>query len=266
MLAYTYTAAFDVAIGSSDQAASGWTSNNIYGNPNDPELGYSNFSIPHRIVGYLSYKIEYLKKAMSTTIGVYYSGSNSARFHYRYGGDINSDGATNDIIYIPKDPSEIKFVEGFKSGGNVYTAQQQSDAFFAYIDNDKYLSKHKGQYMERYGGLMPWNHDVDIRILQDFSIKMGSKKHTLQVSADITNFLNLLNKDWGYNYSYNFGNFQDQALLGLPSSRNNTGGENFNQANPKFTFDPDGPTKVSQPNYSINSTWGILLGLRYTFQ
>ena len=265
-LAYTYTAAFDVAIGSSDQASSGWTTNNTGGNPNAPELGYSNYGVPHRVVGFLSYKLQYLNKSMATTFGLYYSGSNQDRFSYRYGGDINGDGNSNDIIYVPKNASEINFVEGFKSGGVTYTAQQQSDAFFKYVASDKYLSKYQGQIMSRYGATLPWVNNVDLRILQDFSVKMGSKKHTMQVSADITNVLNLISNDWGYRYSYNFGSFQDQALLGLPSSSNNTGAESFNKANPKYTFDPAGPAKIYQPNYSTGSTWGIQLGLRYIFQ
>lgn len=265
-LAYTYTAAFDVAIGSSDQAASGWTTNNIGGNPNQPELGNSNYAVPHRIVGYASKKIEYLHKSMATTFGIYYSGSSQERYTYRYSGDINGDGATNDIIYIPKDPSEIKFVEGFKANGITYTAKQQSDAFFAFVESDKALKRYKGKMMPRYGGVLPWNHTVDVRILQDFSLKTGKKKHTLQVSADFTNVLNLINKDWGYRYSYTYGTFQDEALLGLPSSSNNTGAESYNKANPKYTFDPAGAKKVYQPNYSTASTWGIQLGLRYIFQ
>lgn len=268
-LAYTYTFASDVAIGSSDQAASGWTTNNIAGNPNSPELGYSNYSIPHRIVGFASYRFEYLDKKLATTIGLYYSGAPQERYTYRYGGDINGDGATNDIIYIPKDASEIQFVEGFKASGVTYTAKQQSDAFFAYMDKDKYLNKHRGQIMSRYGATLPWLHNVDVRILQDISFKIGSKKHTLQVSADVTNFLNLVNKDWGYRYSYTFGTFQDQALLGLPSSgssSNNTGNEAYNKAIPKYTFSPAGASQIYQPNYSISSTWGIQIGVRYIFQ
>ncbi len=265
-LAYTYTAAFDVAIGSSDQAASGFTTNNISGNPNKPELGYSNYSVPHRVVAYASYRFEYLNKKLATTIGLYYAGANQERFSYRYAGDINGDGNSADIIYIPKNPSEITFVEGFKVGTNTYTAKQQSDAFFAYVENDTYLRKHKGQIMERYGAVLPWVNTLDIRVLQDFSVRMGSKKHTLQLNADFSNFLNLLNNKWGNRYSYNFGTFQDQALLGLPSSSNNTGAESYNRLNPKFTFNPDGPTKSNQPNFSTSSTWGITLGLRYLFQ
>ncbi|MEO5648396.1 MAG: carboxypeptidase regulatory-like domain-containing protein [Ginsengibacter sp.] len=265
-LAYTYTAAFDVAIGSSDQASSGWTTNNISGNPNAPELGYSNYGIPHRVVGFFSYKFDYLQHKMATTIGLYYSGSSQDRFSYRYGGDINGDGNSNDIIYVPKSASEIQFVEGFKSNGITYTAKQQSDAFFQYVANDKYLSRYKGQVMSRYGGTLPWVNNVDFRILQDFYVRMGNKKHTLQVSADVTNLLNLINNSWGYRYSYTFGTFQDQPLLGLPSSSNNTGAESFNKANPKYTFDPAGPARVYQPNYSTSSTWGVQLGLRYIFQ
>ncbi|MCD2426201.1 carboxypeptidase regulatory-like domain-containing protein [Niabella pedocola] len=264
MLAYTYTIAKDVAIGSSDQAGSGWTTNNISGNPNKPELGYSNYSVPHRIVASASYRFDYLNKKMATTVGVYYAGSSQDRYSYRYGGDINGDNASNDIIYIPKSASEITFVEGYTVGGKTYTAQEQSDAFFKYVENDKYLKNHKGQYMERYGAVLPWNHALDLRVLQDFYVYTGSKKHTLQLSADLTNFLNLLNKDWGYRYFYNFGTFQDQALLGLPSSTNNTGKEGFNKANPKYTFNPT-ITKVQQPDYSVGSTWGLQIGIRYIF-
>ncbi|MGN6491758.1 MAG: TonB-dependent receptor [Agriterribacter sp.] len=267
-LAYTYTYAEDVAIGSSDQSGSGWTTNNIAFNPNRPELGYSNYSVPHRIVGNISYRIEYLNRKMATTFGLVYAAASQDRYTFRYGADVNGDGQSNDIIYIPTNPSEIQFVEGFKVGSNVYTAQQQSDAFFRFIDNDKYLRKNKGRYMDRYGAVLPWVHTVDLRILQDFIIRTGEKKHTIQISADVLNLLNLLNNSWGYRYSYTFGTFQDMGLLGTPtsgSSSNNTGNEAFDRNNPKFTFNPDGPTKAYQPNYSTTSTWGIQLGLRYIF-
>ncbi|MBX2925676.1 MAG: TonB-dependent receptor [Chitinophagaceae bacterium] len=264
-LAYTYTYAEDVAIGTSDQSGSSWTTNNIAFNPNRPELGYSNFSVPHRIVGNISYRIEYLNRKMATTFGLVYAAASQDRYTFRYGADINGDGQSNDIIYIPKDPSEIQFVEGFKVGSNTYTAQQQSDAFFRFIENNPYLSKNKGRYMDRYGAVLPWVHTVDLRILQDFIIRTGEKKHTIQVSADVLNLLNLLNNSWGYRYSYTFGTFQDMGLLGTPTSSNNAGNEGFNRNNPKFTFDPNGPTKAFQPNYSTASTWGIQLGLRYIF-
>lgn len=269
-IAYTYTLAEEVAIGSSDQSGSGFNTNNIIFNPNKPDQGPSNYAIPHRIIGNVSYRIEYAGKKMATTIGVFYSAQPQERYSYRYGGDINGDGQSNDMIYIPKDAADIQFVEGFKvtsgSTTNVYTAQQQKDAFIAYIDNDQYLRKHKGQYIEKYGALLPWVHNLDMRVLQDFSFFTGTKKHTLQFSVDVLNLLNLINNDWGYRYQYTFGTFQDMGVLGTPtsgSSSNNTGNEAYNRANPKFTFDPNGPKKGYQPAYTTTSTWGIQLGLRY---
>jgi outer membrane receptor for ferrienterochelin and colicin len=266
MIAYTFTYSTDVAAGTSDQAASGWNINQIVNNPNRPEYGNASFAIPHRIVAFAAKRFEYLKKKMATTVSLYYSAGSQERYVYRYTSDINGDGQFNDMIYIPKDASEITFVEGLRgSNGQVYTAAQQRDAFFTFIDNDKYLKKHKGQYMDRFGGLLPWVHTLDLRLLQDFTLIAGGKRHTLQFSADLTNFLNLLNSRWGYRYSYRFGGFSDQGILGVPTATNNTGAETFNRNTPKFTFDPAGLFKVHQPNYSTASAWGLQLGLRYTF-
>jgi hypothetical protein len=255
-VAYTYTLAKEVAIGSSDQSASGFNTNNIINNPNQPDLGHSNYAVPHRIVVNASYRLEYLNKNMATTFSIFYSAQPQERYTYRYANDINGDGQRNDAIYIPKDASEITFVNATLNG-KAWTAQEQSDAFFQYIENDPYLKKHKGEYMEKYGATLPWNHSVDLRILQDFIYRRGSNKHSIQFSVDVINLLNLLNSQWGYRYSYTFGTFQDMGVLGTQSP--------FSQANPKYTFDPAGPSKGYQPNYSTTSTWGIQLGLRYIF-
>lgn len=258
-IAYSYTFAQDVAIGTSDQSGSGWGTNQIAGNPNDPELGYSNFSVPHRIVANGSYRFEYAKKSMATTIGLIYAGASQDRYMFRYGGDVNKDGSSNDMLFIPADPSSLTFSNSYtpRPGGPTYTAQQQKEAFVAFVENNKYLKKHKGQVMERYGALLPWFHSLDARVLQDFSIKAGGKQHTLQFSVDIVNVLNLLNNRWGHRYSYSFGTFQDQGILGLASG--------FNPNAPVYTFDA-GVAKAYQPDYSTFSTWGIQLGLRYIFQ
>jgi hypothetical protein len=264
-VAYSYTFANDLNIGTSDRASSSWSTNNIVNNPNQPALSYSNFSIPHRVIANFSYRFNYLNNNMATTVGLYYNGSSQERYHFRYGNDVNGDGQTNDLIYIPADASQINFVEGFKVGSKVYTAQQQKDAFFAFVDNNPYLSKHKGQYVDRNGALLPWVNSLDMRILQDFSFNALKRKHTFQFTVDVVNLLNLIDNDWGTRYAYNFGSFSDQGILGTPSSSNNTGGESFNRSAPKFTFNPDGPKLAYRTDVSTFSTWGIQLGLRYIF-
>ncbi len=270
-LAYSYTFANDLNIGTSDRASSSWSTNNIRDNPNQPELSYSNFSIPHRVIANFSYRFNYLNNNMATTVGLYYSGSSQERYHFRYSSDVNGDGQTNDLIYIPADPSQITFVEGYKTGGKTYTGQQQKDAFFAFIEKNPYLKKHKGQYVDRNGALLPWVNSLDMRILQDFSFNALKRKQTFQLSIDVVNLLNLIDNSWGTRYSYNFGSFSDQGILGIPlaasgtTPSNNTGGEKFEKDTPKYTFNPGGPTSAYRTDFSTFSTWGIQLGLRYIF-
>lgn len=268
--AYTWTLAEEVAIGSSDQSASGFNTNNIIFNPNKPDQGPSNYAIPHRIIANASKRFNYWGGRTATTVGLFYSAQPQERYTYRYGTDINGDGQSNDMFYIPKDASEIKFADGYKytASGQAKTAtpKEQSDAFFAFIENDKYLRKHKGQYMEKYGALLPWTHSLDVRILQDFSLRTGTRKHTLQFSVDIINALNLINSEWGYRYQYTIGTFQDMGLLAKASASNNTAGTVWTKDNPVWVYDPVNSVKSGyQVNYTTASTWGIQLGLRYIF-
>ena len=114
-LAYTYTAAFDVTANPGSQANSVWAVNATSRTQNDLELSYSNFAVPHRIVANISYRFEYIKH-LATTISAYYEGASLGNFTYIYNGDVNNDGNTADLMYIPKDPSEIKFVESSRIG------------------------------------------------------------------------------------------------------------------------------------------------------
>ena len=104
-----------------------------------------------------------------------------------------------------KDASEITFVDQTVNSV-VWTAQEQSDAFFAYVDQDKYLSTRKGQYAERNGALYPWVNKFDLKLQQDFFIKVAGKRNIIQVTFDILNVGNLLNKKWGNVWSYKQNN------------------------------------------------------------
>ncbi len=99
---------------------------------------------------------------------------------------MNGDSNTSDLIYIPKEKGEVAFL----------TAADEN-AFFAFMEQDKYLSKHKGEYAEAYAARAPWTNRLDFRFVQDFSIKAGSTRNTLQLSVDILNAGNLLNSNWG---------------------------------------------------------------------
>lgn len=259
-LAYTYTLAADVTANPGSQATSVWSANPTSLTQNDLELSYSNFMVPHRIVANLSYRVEYIKH-LATTISLFYQGSSWANYTFVYNGDVNNDGNSADLMYIPKDASEISFLP-YTTGGVTFTAQQQSDAFFKYIDQNKYLSKHKGQVAERYAARYPFYHRLDLKLTQDIFTNIGGRRNTLQISANLVNALNFVNRDWGISKILNAN-----AANPLKFVNNNGGHANFNFA----SYKPAGASapilldKTYLNNSSVNTTWSLLLGLRYIF-
>ena len=272
MIAYTYNIAKDVTANPGSAAYSAWRANTTTKFLNDPELSYSNFSTPHRIVGNISYKIEYAKH-FATTISLYYSGSNQGRSSYTYSNDMNKDGQTADLIYIPKDASEIVFADfKNKNGVVVLTAQEQSDRFMQYIEETPYLRNNKGKYAERYGDVQPWYNRFDMKILQDLFTNFGSeRKYTLQLSLDILNVGNLLNSNWGVYQTHGLGSYENIRPLTFVTK----GADNKPQYNlfmtpttetNKDVYMNDFNKKAKwNNNLSTGSTWGMQLGIRFIF-
>ncbi|MCH5598446.1 TonB-dependent receptor [Niabella ginsengisoli] len=257
-VAYTYANAKDISPNNGDRSQSSWTQNPIISNPNDPEIGFSAYNVPHRVNAYASYRVEYANKNLATTVSLFYSGASQERYLYRYGGDVNSDGATNDLFFVPesRDGLEQQFTTLTlrNAAGAVtatYTPIEQADAFWSFIENDKQLKNRKGEYVDRYDALLPWVNQLDFRLLQDIAPTIGNKKHTLQISVDIKNLLNMFNNGWGNRYTYNYGSFADQGILGVSSG--------------KYTYNPSTAKPVYSKYYDFASTWNMQLGIRYIF-
>ena len=259
MIAYTHSEAKNLVDGSGDQASSAWNGNPNINGANSPELSYAGYITPDKLISSISYRIEYLK-SMATSISMFYEGGSTGRFSYVYSSNVVRDGAgSNNLIYIPKDPSEITFVNRTVNTF-VWTAQAQSDAFFAYIDQDKYLRSRKGKYAERNGALMPWRNQFDVKIMQDFFVNVGGKRNTLQVSLDILNFANLLSKHWGLSQLYKQGNILTQTNV----SSIVAGGA----VKPTYQLNPYNNTMLTNTltnNISYSSTYSMQLGIRYIF-
>ncbi|OFY63559.1 MAG: hypothetical protein A2V64_05855, partial [Bacteroidetes bacterium RBG_13_43_22] len=140
MFAYTYTMAKDITSNPGSSAYSAYSSNTAVGSLNSPELSYSNFATPHKLIGNLSYRIEY-GKMFATTVSLVYQGYQQGRWSYTYSNDLNGDGMSSDLMYIPASAGEINFAD--YSG---MTAAEEQAAFWKYVEDNDYLSKHKGEY------------------------------------------------------------------------------------------------------------------------
>ncbi|MBU6122896.1 TonB-dependent receptor [Hymenobacter siberiensis] len=197
--AYTYSDSRSVNDGGSI-ATSIFRDRSISGDPNANVLSYSNFLQQHRVIASASYRKEYVGH-LATTLSLFYQAAPAGRYSYVYSGDMNGDNQnSNDLMYIPRNAGEINLRDitlSTAQGGGIYTASQQFADLDAFINQDSYLSKHRGEYAERNGAVLPWWNTMDFRLLQDIFTNIGENRNTLQISLDVFNVGNLLNKNWG---------------------------------------------------------------------
>jgi len=85
----------------------------------------------------------------------------------------------------------------YTSAGKTYTIEQQQDAWDRYIEQDKYLKKHRGEYAERNGVIFPLVSRMDLSLNQEFNTTILGKRNGFILRFDIFNFTNLLNNKWG---------------------------------------------------------------------
>ncbi|WP_229365646.1 TonB-dependent receptor [Fibrisoma montanum] len=261
-LAYTFTDSKDVNAQSASTAGSLYTGQAVVNSPNQPNLSYSNNLVPHRVVGYLQYRFEYLNN-LATTIALTYTGQSTGNFSYVYGGNPNNDGiSNNDLIYVPRNQNEIVLVT--TNAQDTRTPQQIWDQLNAYIEQDPYLSKRRGQYAERNGAFLPWQNLVNFRLLQDFYVRAGERRHTLQFSAEVVNLLNLVSSNLGLAQSTQRTNLLN--FIGYETPNTNTAATT---GRPIYTFTEVSPgqalTSSFTNNLTLNSRWQLQLGLRYIF-
>jgi hypothetical protein len=245
---YVWGKAKDIGGTNSTTASSGWRFNPTPGNPNDPVLAYADSDRRHRIFGTVSYRYDWGKAGLGTTIGLFYNGITGRPFSYIVQGDVNGDGLSdNDLAYIPRDQSDIILV----TSTGAPAPQSDYDALFAFINGDDYLRENKGKFAERNGAHSAWESQIDLRITQDVGSIMG---HKAELTFDVLNFGNLLNHDWGWIRQAS----QQVALVNFHSIQP-TGAD---AGRPRYRW-----TTVNDPNIASNSLsrWTAQFGFRYTF-
>ena len=263
-VSYTYGDAFSVLDGTSSQNNSQWRGyQSVEGRNVEREPQRSNFSLGHRVLAQASYRVDYANGLLSSQLSLIYNGQSGDPFSYVYGAsnrDFINDGGFNDseLIYVPASRNEIVLVPVTNRDGNVTaTPEQQWAALNNFIEDDRYLSNHRGEYAERNVARTPWEGTIDLRFLQN--VNLG--RNTLQFSLDVFNFSNLINNQWGRKYFVSFGNY---SLLDFEGFQEGT-------TIPTYTVDSnvlDGE-EPWEDNIDVDgfrsSIWQMQLGLRYIF-
>jgi len=249
---YTYGKSKDISstVRSSPAANFEWNQA-VFGN--DPNLSFSNFDLRHKIVSTHAYTIDFAK---SHTMGIsfLYNGRSGSPYSFVYQGDPNRDGSSrNDLIYVPRDQTEIQLVDIVDGNGTITsTANQQWQQLNNYIENNSYLRSRRGSYAERNGAKTPWNHELDMKLQYAKQLKNG---HSITLSFDMLNVFNFINPDWGRLV------FVPNVVNSSFSLLNFVGIEN-GQPQYQFNIDPD-----EQPwNTDLqNSRWRAQIGVKYGF-
>ncbi|RAJ75204.1 carboxypeptidase family protein [Chitinophaga dinghuensis] len=273
--AYTYSKSRSVNDGGTI-AQSNWRDRPVSGDPNANDLGYSNFYLPHRVIATATYRFTWAKH-FATSFGLVFEAAPNGTTSYTYNGDLNNDGSggNNDLIYIPRQASDIKLVQvgyGDKTYNPSTNADKRSESVIwnqldNFIKQDNYLSNHRGEYAERNGVVLPWFKRADLNITQDIFMFTGKNnvKHTIRLTFDIINLGNLLNRRWG---TYKLPN-QPSFLKYEGQFRDPVSGQAT--ATPAFSF-PYLDAKNEIPltnswrdNTGTISRWQGQIGIRYIF-
>ena len=160
---------------------------------------------------------------------------------------MNGDGYSTDLIYIPKAKGDIKF-----------TTPADEDAFFNFLEQDKYLKANKGKYAEANAVRNPWVHNFDLRLVREYYIKIGETNNTLQFSLDFLNVGNILNSEWGVSKNNAVAN-NGRILKYDGKDVNNVPSYSFNKVSGNY------PVDSFDYNYFYGQTWKLQLGVRYSF-
>ena len=255
MAAYTHTVSKEKTGMPGSDASSAFTYIPCYEGPNNVGLHNSQYVTPDRIVANATIH----DKSGNHYSLIYETWRGGYNTSYILANDMNGDGYTYDVVYIPTDQQvanrEFRFV-----------SEDDKARFMDFVHNNDYLSSHQGEYAEAYSHYSPWVHRVDISYKHDFKLEIGKTKHMLQLSFDMKNVLNFFNSKWGV---------AKIANLDYTTSPNN--GVQYSKILKYEGVDADGYATFSTPStingntenwkpyHSLGQCWYASVGIKYFF-
>lgn len=249
MAAYTYTESKEVSGMPGSDPASTYNGVLSVDGPNYCKAQRSEFVTPHQVIASVGYylPVKIKDSVWGTHLNLFYKGYSGISTSFIYSNDMNGDGVNGDLMYIPANDSEIKF-----------KSEADRVAFWQFVEQDDYLSSHKGEYAEPYAARAPWFSRLDLRVAEDFEVKVFGTKQKFQASLDIINFTNMLNSSWGVPKTTQGCN-KGQILKYEGVDAQNTPIFSMNKVNGKY------PTKTYEIYKNYSNCWSMQLGLKYFF-
>ena len=250
--AYTHTESKEISGMPGSAATSAYSNLYSVDGPTFVGLQRSQYVIPDKITASVGYMFPALFDGDGVRINLFYTAFSAGAYSYFYSNDMNGDGMASDLMYIPNDVNDLLWV-----------SDEDKAAFKTFMDNDPYLSTHKGQYAEAYAGRSPWIHFLDARVAKTFKKTIGNTTHNFELSVNFDNILNMFDSSLGlYQYSC-YGNFDAYAVtpLKVDHFENNTPVFSMNKVDGEYPTD----TYTRYDVKNTNQCWSVLFGLKYSF-
>ncbi|KRB02340.1 TonB-dependent receptor [Lysobacter sp. Root690] len=181
-VAYTYTHATEVSPLTSSTSSSNLGNVGVF-QANEEVSARSSYEIRDRFTAAVNWKHAFFGDN-NTSVSLFYEGRSGRPYSYAFDNDANGDGRLNDLLYIPKGPGDVKF-----------GSAAEEAAFWAYFNGNAYLQSHAGQVAQRNAVRGKWVNQFDVHISQELPGFMEG--HKAELSLDILNIGNMINKDWG---------------------------------------------------------------------
>ena len=247
-------------------ASSNWGGNAQANDPNNPGVQYSGFSPGKRMFLALSYRKEYFKFG-ATTLSTFTQGATQGNTDYRFSADANGDAQANDLIYIPRNASEMNFQQycvttsgsvatcGSATAARTFSVAEQTTAWDTYIAQDPYLKDKRGTYAVRNAVFLPILFRTDVGVTQEIFQNVGGKRNALSIRFDILNVDNLISKKWGS------GQRLTSSTPLLPQGADANGALLYRLRN----FGQNLLTDTYTHNAGLGDVWRMQIGVRYTF-
>ena len=255
MAAYTHTVSKELTGMPGSDASSAFTYIPSYEGPNSVMLHNSQFVTPDRVVASATIH-DKANNHYSLIYETWRGGNNTT---YLVQNDMNGDGFTYDVAYIPTDlevaNKEFRFV-----------SDDDARRFLDFVHNDDYLKDRQGKYAEAYSVYSPWVHRIDFSYKHDFKLNIGKTKHTLQIGFDMKNVLNFFNSSWGVQKIANL-DYSSAPSNGVQYSRIIKYEGTDTQGYPVFSTPEtiSGETTRWKPYHSLGQCWYASIGVKYFF-
>ena len=246
--AYTHTVKKEVTSMPGSAAESAFTYVPTYEGPNNIKLHNALNVTPDRFVA----DVTIHDKASNHYSFIYETWRGGYKYSYMLSNDMNGDGYAYDAVYIPTDKEVADGLFRFAS-------EDDKERFMDYVHKDDYLKDHQGEYAEPYSVYNPWVHRIDFSYKHDFNFNIAKTKHTIQLSFDIKNVLNLFNSSWGVSKYLNpeIGN---EARILKYEGVDKEGFATF--STPESI---SGDTETWVRNHEIGQCWYASFGVKYIF-